>query len=39
MSFENQWFEDVSPIEIVPFCGTFVHFREGSTDWSVMKGV
>ena len=27
MSPENQWLEDVFPIEIVPFYGTFVGFR------------
>ena len=26
MSPENGWLEDVFPIEIVPFYGTFVHF-------------
>ena len=32
MSPENQWLEDVFPIEIVPFQGTFVSFR-GCSDF------
>ena len=29
ISPENQWLADVFPIEIIPFYGTFVSFREG----------
>ena len=32
MSPENQWLEDVFPIEIIPFQGTFVSFR-GCSDF------